>query len=93
MRRFSLYKRGKYFYVQFLNSETGKYMSGLSTRATTRDQAIAEPMFAPVLDTSERDTQKHTSRSFSYALYFCCSYELEDLLASLRAVQVSSSSF
>lgn len=41
MRRFSLYKRGKYFYVQFLNEETGKYLSGKSTGCTNRNEAVA----------------------------------------------------
>jgi len=40
MRRFSLYKRGKYFYVQFRNDETGKYLSGKSTGCTNRNEAI-----------------------------------------------------
>lgn len=41
MRHFSLYKRGKYYYCQFRNPVTGKYMSGRSTRQTTRDMAAA----------------------------------------------------
>lgn len=41
MRQYSLYRRGKYFYCQFKNPETGKYTSGISTRQTTRDMAIA----------------------------------------------------
>ncbi|MEX2442530.1 MAG: site-specific integrase [Alkalispirochaeta sp.] len=41
MRRFSLYKRGKYFYVQFFNEKTGKYLSGRSTGQTSRNAAVA----------------------------------------------------
>lgn len=41
MCRFSLYKRGKIFCVQFLNETTGKYLSGRSTGATTRNEAVA----------------------------------------------------
>lgn len=52
MRRFSLYRRGKYFYVQFLNEQTGKYLSGRSTRATTRNEAVAA-----VLDWDKNESQ------------------------------------
>jgi len=40
MRRFSLYKRQKIYYVQFFNSETKKYLSGKSTGKIIRDEAL-----------------------------------------------------
>jgi integrase len=39
MRRFSLYRRGRFWYVQFFNPETRKYLSGLSTGETNRTAA------------------------------------------------------
>jgi len=39
VRRFSLYRRGKIFYCQFYNPETGKYLSGRSTGETNRNAA------------------------------------------------------
>jgi hypothetical protein len=68
----------------FLSRESVLNMT--STPFTT----VTEPMFPPVLDASERDTQKHTGGSFFDALFFCCGYELEDLLARLRADRVSA---
>ncbi|NBF40183.1 MAG: hypothetical protein GVY14_07185, partial [Spirochaetes bacterium] len=41
MRRFSLYKRGKYFYARFWNPKTGTYTGAISTRETEREAAIA----------------------------------------------------
>ena len=41
MRRFSLYLRGRYYYCQFWNPETKRYISGKSTRQTSRNAATA----------------------------------------------------
>jgi len=41
MRRFSLYRRGRVFYVQFWNQQTRCYASGISTRQLTRNAALA----------------------------------------------------
>ncbi|MFP4010634.1 MAG: tyrosine-type recombinase/integrase, partial [Spirochaetaceae bacterium] len=41
MRRFSLYKRGKYFYARFWNPETRTYTGAISTRETEKEAAIA----------------------------------------------------
>ncbi len=40
LRRFSLYIRGKYYYCQFYNPKTGKYLSGRSTRQQSRNAAM-----------------------------------------------------
>jgi len=71
MRRFSLYKRGKYFYVQFFNEETSKYLAGKSTRCTNRNEAVArvlnwEEESAHRIETDQRmavDTIVSTIRS------------------------------
>lgn len=39
MRRFSLFQRGKVYYVQFLNPETHSMTTAKSTGARTRDEA------------------------------------------------------
>ncbi len=41
MRRFSLYRRGRVFYVQFWNQQARCYASGISTRQLTRNAALA----------------------------------------------------
>jgi integrase len=41
MRRFYLYRRGKYWYAQLGNPETGKRLTGKSTHQTLRDEAVA----------------------------------------------------
>jgi integrase len=40
MRRFSLYRRGKIWYVQLYNPQTRRYLSGRSTGETTRNAAV-----------------------------------------------------
>ena len=39
MRRFSLYRRGRFYYCQFYNPKTGKYISGRSTGQKSRNAA------------------------------------------------------
>lgn len=41
MRRFYLYRRGKYWYAQLGNPETGRRLTGKSTHQTIRDEAVA----------------------------------------------------
>jgi len=41
MRRFYLYRRGKYWYAQLGNPETGRRLTGKSTHQTLRDEAVA----------------------------------------------------
>jgi integrase len=41
VRRFSIHRRGKYFYCQFWVPETGSFSSAISTRQTNRNAAIA----------------------------------------------------
>jgi len=40
MRRFSFFQRGEVFYAQLLNPITGRYMSGRSTGARSKDEAL-----------------------------------------------------
>ena len=40
MRRWTIYKRGRIYYVQFFNPETQKYLSARSTRAEDRSEAM-----------------------------------------------------
>ena len=40
MRRFSFYKRGRVFYVQFYNPKLKKYSSGRSTGETQKNAAL-----------------------------------------------------
>jgi len=40
MRRWTLYKRGRIYYVQFFNPETQKYLSARSTKAEDKSEAI-----------------------------------------------------
>jgi integrase len=40
MGRFSVFKRGKYYYCQLKNPETGKYLPAKSTGQTSRDEAL-----------------------------------------------------
>lgn len=41
MRRFYLYRRGKYWYAQLGNPETGRRLTGKSPHQTIRDEAVA----------------------------------------------------
>ncbi|MDA3947607.1 MAG: tyrosine-type recombinase/integrase [Spirochaeta sp.] len=42
MRRFSLYRRGKYFYCRFWNQTTHCYTNAISTQKENRNEAIAQ---------------------------------------------------
>jgi integrase len=40
MRRFCLFKRGPFYYVQFKNQDSGTYGTAISTRQSVRDEAV-----------------------------------------------------
>jgi transposase-like protein len=44
MRRFYLYRRGKYWYAQLGNPETGRRLTGKSTHQTLREKQMMKEM-------------------------------------------------
>lgn len=60
MRRWTIYKRGRIYYVQFFNPETQKYLSARSTRAEDKSEAIL--IFARWLNEDIPDTRGGRTR-------------------------------
>jgi hypothetical protein len=67
MRRFSLYRRGRFYYCQFYNQKTGKYLSGRSTKQESRNAAtlVVYDWLRNGIPEPGSGVQRSASRSFN----------------------------